>query len=133
MCLDTGLITQFYAKNVPEQIQLVKNQIKNRTVDAYTLYPLIAEAVFHICKLEGKDAAEQTITNFLNTYPVQVILLDASISIKAGLLRCEYRRMLSYNDCLVVALCLNKRYTLHTTEKKLQGLIPSLSLKIYSF
>lgn len=114
-------------------IQIFKNQIKNRTIDAYTLYPLVAEAVFHICKLEGKDAAAQKISNFLNTYPIRIMPLDSGLAIKAGLLRCEFRRILSYNDRLIVAFCLNNKYTLHTTERKLKDLIPNLSLKIYSF
>ncbi|OLS14636.1 MAG: hypothetical protein RBG13Loki_1738 [Promethearchaeota archaeon CR_4] len=132
-CLDTGVITQFYSKDVPEKIKNFKNQIKTRTIDACTLFPLVAEATFHICKLEGKDAALQKISNFLNTYPIRIILLDSGTSIKAGLLRCQHRRMLSYNDCLAIAFCLNNKYTLHTTEKKLKDLIPNLSLTTYFF
>ena len=132
-CLDAGVITLFYAEDVPDQITMLKNQIKNKTIDAYTLNPLLTEAVFHICKIKGKDAATQNITNFLNTYPVSIVPIDTNIVIKAGLLRCQYRGILSYNDCFAVAFCLNKRITLHTTEKGFKKILPKLSLQTYNF
>jgi predicted nucleic acid-binding protein len=131
-CLDTGVITLFYSENAPSSINELLIHIEKGTMQAYTLYPLLVEVIFHICKLDGKDAAIKKISNFLNEYPIKIISLDPSLCIKAGLLRCQHRT-LSYNDCIAVSFCLNHKMTLHTTEKKLKDLTPNLTLKTYFF
>ncbi len=108
------------------------SHIENGMIEGYTLYPILVESIFHICKLEGRDAATEKISNFLNDYPIKVVSLDQGLCIKAGLLRCQHRK-LSYNDCIAVSFCLNKRMTFHTTEKRLKDLIPKLSVKTYLF
>ncbi len=131
-CLDTGVITLFYSENPPNSINDLILEIEKGITEAYTFFPLLVESIFQICKLEGKDPATQKISNFTNEYPINFVPLDFNLSIKAGLLRCQHRK-LSYNDCIAVAFCLNNKITLHTTKKKLKELIPNLSLKTYPF
>ncbi len=131
-CLDTGVITLFYSENPPNSINDLLVYIEKGTTEAYTLFPLLVEAFFQICKLEGKDSATRKISNFTNEYPINVMPLDLNLSIKAGLLRCQHRK-LSHNNCIAVAFCLNNKIPLHTTEKKLKELIPHLSLRTYPF
>ena len=130
-CLDTGVITLLYSKDPPKPILKLFKDIKEKTLDAYIVSPIIAEAFYHICKLNGKAVAETTIATFLNTYPINLINLNQSLIIKAGLLKCQYSQDLSYNDCYAIAYALNKKLTLHTTEKGLGNLIPNLKLKSY--
>ena len=53
--------------------------------------------------------------------------------IKAGLLKCQHAKVLSYNDCFAIAYALNKKFTFHTTEKGLKEIQPNLKLKTYNF
>ncbi len=131
-CLDTGVITLFYSENASHPINELMTHIENGTTDGYTLYPILVESIFQICKLEGKDAAMGKISHFLNDYPIRVVSLDQGLIMKAGLLRCQHRK-LSFNDCIAISFCLNNKITLHTTEKRLKDLIPNLSLKTYFF
>ena len=133
ICLDTGVLTLFLSKDTPEPVtQLFKN-IKEKKITAYIVTPLLAESFYHICKLKGKVDAETIIAAFLNTYPVKLMNLNQSLIIKAGLLKCQYSKKLSYNDCFGIAYALNKKLTFHTTEKSLGKILPNLKLKLYSF
>jgi len=132
-CLDTGMITLLYSKDTPQPIlQLFKN-IKEEKIEAHVLSPLMAESFYHICKLSGKVAAETILATFLNTYPIKLVNLNQSLIIKAGLLKCQHAKILSYNDCFAIAYALNKKLTFHTTEKRIGKIFPTLKLKTYSF
>jgi predicted nucleic acid-binding protein len=133
VCLDTGIVTQFYSKNPPKKIVNVINRIKKKELKASLLYPILVEIYFHICKLLGKDAAETRVASFLNNYPVKVMNLNYSLIFKAGGLKCRYAHILSYNDCLLIAYALNKKITLYTTEKDLKKTIPTLKVKEFFF
>ena len=133
ICLDTGMITLLYSKDTPQSIfQLFKN-IKEETIEAHVLSPLMAETFFHICKLSGKVAAETILATFLNTFPIKLVNLNQSLIIKAGLLKCQYTKILSYNDCFAIAYALNKKLTFHTTEKNIGKIFSTLKLKTYTF
>ncbi len=133
ICLDTGLITLLYSKDTPQTIKQLFNNIKEKKIEAHVLSPIIAEAFYHICKIEGKVAAETKIATFLNTYPIKLVNLNQSIIIKAGLLKCQHSKILSYNDCFALAYALNKKLTFHTTEKELKKILPTLKLTTYIF
>ena len=133
ICLDTGLITLMYSKDTPQPIKQLFNNIKEKKIEAHVLSPIISEAFYHICKIEGKVAAETKIATFLNTYPVKLVNLNQSLIIKAGLLKCQHSKILSYNDCFALAYALNKKLTFHTTEKELKKILPNLKLTTYIF
>ena len=133
ICLDTGLITLLYSKDTPQPIKQLFNNIKEKKIEAHVLSPIIAEAFYHICKIEGKVAAETKIATFLNTYPVKLVNLNQSLIIKAGLLKYQRSKILSYNDCFALAYALNKKLTFHTTEKELKQILPNLKLTTYIF
>ena len=133
VCLDTGMITLLYSKDAPQPIlQLFKN-IKEEKIEAHVLSPLMAESFFHICKLSGKVAAETILATFLNTFPIKLVNLNQSLIIKAGLLKCQHTKILSYNDCFAIDYALNKKLIFHTTEKNIGKIFPTLKLKLYSF
>lgn len=108
-------------------------EVRKKTLRAYLIYPVLAEVYFHICKVSGKTAAEVRVATFLSTYPVKLVPLNKSLVFKAGELKCQYPGVLSYVDCLVIALALNHKLTIHTTEKSLGDLIPRLYLQTYQF
>ncbi len=132
-CLDTGIITQFYSKEPPKSILDFMNSIKAGKIEAYALSPIIVEAFYHICNLKGKASAETMIATLLKTYPIKIVNLNQSLIFKAGILKCQYRTELSYNDCYAIAFSLNKKVTFHTTEKNLNRILPTLKLKTYKF
>lgn len=133
ICLDTGMITLLYSKDAPQSILQLFKTIKEETVEAHVLSPLMAETFFHICKLSGKVAAETILATFLNTFPIKLVNLNQSLIIKAGLLKCQHAKILSYNDCFAIAYALNKKFTFHTTEKSIGNIFSTLKLKTYSF
>ncbi len=133
ICLDTGMITLLYSKDTPPSIlQLFKN-IMEEKFEAHVISPIMAEVFYHICKLSGKTAAETILATFLNTYPIKVVNLNQSLIIKAGLLKCQHTKILSYNDCFAIAYALNKKLTFHTTENDIGKILPTLKIKTYSF
>ena len=133
ICLDTGVITLLYSRDTPQSISNLFKNIRETKVEAYILSPIISEAFYHICKLDGKVAAETKIASFLNSYPIKLVNLNQSLIIKAGLLKCQYAKVLSYNDCFAIAYALNRKFTFHTTEKGFKEILPDLKLKTYNF
>ena len=133
ICLDTGVITLFYSRDTPQSISNLFKNIRERKIEAYILSPIISEAFYHICKLDGKVAAETKIASFLNSYPIKLVNLNQSLMIKAGLLKCQHAKVLSYIDCFAIAYALNKKFMFHTTEKGLKRILPDLKLETYNF
>jgi len=131
-CIDTGPLNLYYAKDPPREVQDLIDSIKKRKIKAYILWPVLIEVFKHLCIAHGKDKAEVSITSLISKYPVELVSLDESLIIKAGLLKCQHRSILSYIDCMVIAYSLNKKMTLHTTEKSIPK-IPNLKIKKYSF
>ncbi len=107
--------------------------IRAKKVETYFPIPLLVEVFYHICKLKGKDAAQTSIAHLLKTFPIQFTPINTSLIYKAGSLRCQHRGILSYNDCMAIALALNTGSELHTTEKHLTEYIPRLKVKVYEF
>ena len=108
-------------------------EIKERKIEAYIVIPIMTEVFYHICKLNGKIAAESTVASFLSLYPIKIVQLNKSLIIKAGYLKCKHHQLLSYNDCFAIAYALNKKITFHTTEKELKKLFPNLKVRTYNF
>ncbi|MHA1143910.1 MAG: PIN domain-containing protein [Candidatus Helarchaeota archaeon] len=132
ICLDTGPISLFYSKKPPNEISSLLKNIKQKKVKAHVIWPILIEVYKNLCILKGKAYAESTIASLMNNYPIILVDMDLSLILKAGALKCQYRNILSYNDCLVIAYSLNKKMTLHTTEKDLPK-IPNLFVKKYKF
>ncbi|TXT58004.1 MAG: hypothetical protein BAJALOKI1v1_1790004 [Promethearchaeota archaeon] len=132
-CLDTGIITQFYSENPPKKIINLMKDVRNKKMEVFIIYPILVEAYFHICKLLGKIAAETRIASFINSFPIKLVNLNSSLIFKAGELKCKYSNILSYNDCLLIAYALNRKIYLHTTEKNLQKVLPTLKVEEYEF
>lgn len=109
------------------------NDIKSRIFTVNILYPILIEAYYHMCKLLGKVGAEIRIASFVDNYPVILVNINKSLVFKAGELKCKYSHILSYNDCLIIAYALNKKIMLHTIDKGLGNILPTLKLKEYIF
>ena len=133
VCIDTGIVTQYYSESPPDEILNLMNKIKNKEFIAHFIHPLLVEVYYHICKLLGKTQAEVRVASFLSHIPVKLISLNRSLVFKAGELKCSYSKILSYNDCLIIAHVLNRKITLHTTEKNLQKFFPHIKVKEYTF
>ena len=132
-CLDTGVITLFYSKDPPNSIKDLFRDIKENKIEAHIVSPVLSEVFYHICNLNGKVAAETIVASFLNNYPIKLVNLNQTLIIKAGLLKCQYPQLLSYNDCFSISYSLNKKLTFHSTEKELGKVIPNLKLRSYQF
>jgi len=132
ICLDTGPINLNYSKNPPIKIEELFDNIKKKKVEAYVVTPVLAEVYKHFCVSNGKDFAQSSINNIYERYPINIININKSLTIKAGYLKCNYRKKLSYVDCFVIAYGLIEGMPIHTTEKNLPE-IDKLKVITYSF
>jgi predicted nucleic acid-binding protein len=132
ICLDTGPITLHFTKDEPKEISILMNDIKHQKTEAYVISPILVEVFKHLCIAKGKLFAESSISALQKNYPLIFVSLTNDIILKAGGLKCQYRRILSYFDCLVIAYALNERLVLHTTEKELPS-IQNLRVKKYQY
>ena len=132
ICLDTGPITLHFTKDEPKEITTLKNDIKQKKTEAYVISPILVEVFKHLCIAKGKSFAESSISVLQKNYPLIFVSLTNDTILKAGGLKCQYRRILSYFDCLVIAYALNEKLVLHTTEKDLPS-IQNLRVKKYQY
>nr|MDO8117939.1 hypothetical protein [Candidatus Sigynarchaeota archaeon] len=114
------MVTQFYARNCPETISAVFAGIKNGETQAFVPAGILIESYYNMCNLSGKGAAEANLNNFMEKLPVEVVQIEKDVLFKAGVLKCQFRHDLSYNDCTAIALSLNWKLVLHTTEKEIK-------------
>ncbi|MFX1512294.1 MAG: PIN domain-containing protein [Promethearchaeota archaeon] len=132
ICLDTGVIILHYSDDEPKKIATLMQQIKQGKIHAKILAPIYVEAYTKWSQKLNQDYAQITLASFKSKYPIEVIPIDDDIIFKAGQLKCNYCRKLSYNDCMLIALALNRKLVLHTTEKDLPK-IPNLKVQVYQF
>jgi len=132
ICLDTGPITLHFTKDEPKEITTLMNNIKHQKTEAYVISPILVEVFMHLCIANGQLFAESSLSALHKNYPLKLVPLTNDIILKAGGLKCQYRMVLSYFDCLAIAYALNERLVLHTTEKNLPT-IPNLKVKKYQY
>jgi predicted nucleic acid-binding protein len=137
ICLDTGILTLFLEEKCSQQIEHLLESIRNNEIDAIFPKSLLSEVYFHLCKKKGRDYASSKLISLLDKYPLHLMDYELDILIKAGELKCQNRDLLSYNDCLLLAICLIKKIPLHTTEdfqsKIPRALLQRLNLIKYTF
>lgn len=132
ICLDTGLLTLHFTRDEPKEISNLMQDIKHQKIEAHVISPILVEVFNHLCIAKGKTFAEASITALQLNYPLVFVPITNDTLLKAGGLKCQYRRILSYFDCLVIAYTLNEKLVLHTTEKNLPT-IQNLKIKTYTF
>ncbi len=120
VCLDTGIIMLFTGKDPNDKIIKLFNEIKKKEIIAYIMKTTIIEVLNHLCILQGKALALIRLTELLEKYPIVQIDLNNQIMNQAGILKCQHRTSLSYNDCVSIAFCLIESIHFHTTEKKIK-------------
>ncbi|MHA1168586.1 MAG: PIN domain-containing protein [Candidatus Hodarchaeales archaeon] len=131
-CLDAGPISLYYQKDPKNDIITLFNSINMDKIQAVVPASILVEVYKHLCVAKGNKYAENCIRSFQHGVKVEFVPLTAEAVIEAGKLKCQYRRKLSYNDCIVVTVALAYKATLHTTEKEL-GKIKNLRVTTYEF
>ena len=135
--LDTGPISLYFTKNHSKDIDLLFESIKTNHIKAFVIAPVLSEVYKHLCVANGKDFANSTLIALLKSLPIQVVSLNQSLILKAGELKCRFRKELSYIDAMGIALSLDQKISFHTTEKKLKSLPNNILTKLktvtYSF
>ena len=120
LCLDTGIIVLFTGKDPNEKIIQLFNSIQKKEKTAFIMKTTIIEVINHLCILQGKSLALIRVAELLEEYPIIQVELNNQIINQAGILKCQHRTTLSYNDCISIAFCLIESIAFHTTEKKLK-------------
>jgi len=131
-CLDAGVIYLYYRKNAPEKVNILINKINNQNILAYVPKTTLVEVYKHLCVTEGKNFATSCISSFQHNITAHYISLTSELILMAGQLKCQYRLKLSYNDCIALAISLQKKAKFHTTEKNLPK-IKNLQIIKYDF
>lgn len=119
-------------KNTPREITLLMDKVKKDSENTFIAKEILIEVYKHLCVLKGTSYAESILQSFYRTYNVKLIDLTHELIVKAGKLKCRHRTRLSYNDCIAIAISLQKGAIFHTTEKNLPA-IPHLRAKTYKF
>ena len=137
ICLDTGVLSILLSKNPTEKIQKLWKSAQSNEIECHILSPILVETYWHICKLKGTEIAKIALTSFIRKFPHVLVDLNENIILMAGLLKCQHRTTLSYNDCISIAYCLNTKMLFHTTEKTLKKIkhntLEKLKIVKYSF
>jgi predicted nucleic acid-binding protein len=128
ICIDAGVLGIHFSKNPTKEVIRLMDAILKKEIQAFIMKPILIESYYHLCIIKGIEIAKIVITSFLKKYPVNLESIDESLIFSAGKLKCQNRKILSYNDCLSIAFCLNNKVELHTTEMNLQS-IPNYTLK----
>ncbi len=118
--LDTGVIMMNFLQNSPPKIQKLYEQLKNGSISAVILEPVIEEMAYHICIAYGKAKVDSYVRSILQNYNVKVIRPDLSLITASGILKCKYRTFFSYYDALIISHCLQSKIEVHTTEKRMR-------------
>ncbi len=132
VCLDTGIVTLYYLEDTPKEIQALMGAIIKGDFIAYMPNDLLIETYYHLCVGKGTEFADACLRSFHVKTSVELISLTDALIARAGALKCQYRKELSYHDCIVIALSLQEKALLCTTEKELPK-IKNLSVKKYRF
>jgi len=131
-CLDAGVLSLFFMKNSPKEINLLMERIKKKPNNTYIAKEILIEVYKHLCLLKGYSYANSVLLSFYRDYSVNLMDLTHQLIAKAGKLKCQHRKKLSYNDCIAIAISLQEEAIFHTTEKELPK-IPHLRVKSYTF
>jgi len=131
-CLDAGIIYLYYRKNAPEKVNILMNKIKKQDILAFIPKTTLIEVYKHLCITEGKDFATSCISSFQHNVIAEYISLTSELILITGQLKCQYRMKLSYNDCIAIAIALQKNAKFHTTKKNLPKIKNLLIIK-YEF
>lgn len=123
--LDSGVIMLNFSSKPIEKIKKIFSRIRNEEVKAFVLEPTLEEIAFHLCVYYGKEKVETYIASFLYDYNIQVVKPQIQLIQKAGILKCQYRSVLSYFDSLMIEFSMQNKLEFHTTEKKLRKKFPS--------
>lgn len=122
VCIDTRLISCYFDESTPQPILDFWDSIQKQELHGVILKPIISESVYHLCKNKGKDYAVTKVKSLIHRYSLSVIDLTEDLLFQAGLLKCQNRDILSYNDCFSIAYCLTEKVPFYTTEKKLKSI-----------
>ncbi len=122
--LDAGILGIFFSSDSTTPVQELFDSLEANKIEARVLKPMLCEAFFHICKSEGKDAAEAKLASMMRRYPIIQEKIDSPTINLAGMIKCQHRDRLSYIDCMNIAFCLNNKLAFHTTEKCLKQILP---------
>ena len=128
VCLDTGILSIFFSNlELDKKLKNLVQQARENKLEIHILKPILVEVFHQLCKIRGKEVAKLTLMSFLNTFPIKEVNLDDHLIFSAGIIKCQHRKRLSYNDSLLIAYCLNNKIEMHTTEKRIKD-IPNNTL-----
>ncbi len=96
--LDTGIFELYFIGN--QDIKTIFNQIKNGTIEAFTLELNLCEYYYKACeKLDKETALIRSIS--LRNSKINIVEINEQLTMKSGYLKCKYGQLLSIVDAYV--------------------------------
>nr|MDO8088623.1 hypothetical protein [Candidatus Sigynarchaeum springense] len=120
VCLDAGVLDLFLSENCTKQVEMLLDGVREGTVRASIVNPVLSEVFFHQCTTRGAKDAAILLKNLLDDYPIGCIELDRDLLFSAGKIRCQHASTLSHIDCMSIAYCLDSGAEFHVTEKTIK-------------
>ena len=137
VCLDAGVVSILFSKSLNKKANELMEKLKNKEIKAFVLKPILIESYFHLCKLKGSDFAKFMTKSFINKPYIHLIDITENLIYSAGKIKCQNRKILSYNDAIAISFCLNNKMAFHTTEKNLKKkentTLQKLIIELYNF
>ena len=106
-----------FSPDCPKKIEFLFNSIKKGDVVAHLTGPILTEVYKHFCVAKGKQYAQDCVAKIIEDYNINKHEINTSLILKAGMLKCRYRKELSYADCFLIGLALLNNYEVHSTER----------------
>lgn len=130
--LDTGIMMEYLQGS--EKIKTVFNQIRNKTINAYTLELILCEFYYHVCRNQGRDKADIENISMRDTN-INVIKANEEITREAGLFKCKFSNI-SIVDAHIIGCAKIHNLTIYTTDSsdfKNRKDIKGIKIKFFSF
>jgi len=115
---DAGVLSLLLSGD--ERLGPYVNEISKGMAKAYISAVNLAELYYKTVEKLGREVAETWYFRILNSNLI-VLSADASLAKEAGICKSRYKQTLSLADCFAMALTINKRALLLTTDRDFQN------------
>ncbi len=122
--LDTGPLLLYFGEDL--RVKKLLDEIRHGRAAGSTCEPNLAELYYKTCEKLGREAAQIRYLSIRRS-GLSVVAPSESLSRLAGELKCKHRGKLSLVDAYILAVAIDERSTLITSDSRLteMDLVPT--------
>ncbi len=117
--LDTGIFELFFSGN--QTIKKIFNQIKNETIQAFTLELNLCEIFYKTCEKLGKETAQIRNISLRNS-KIKILDINDQLTIRSGIFKCKYPQILSLVDAYISGCADLNNLIIYSTDPGLKDI-----------